>query len=581
MPDGTVVMAGAEGLEIIRSAGGGGGFELEEVPVELECSRPALARLSNGRVLVVGNLVAYELDLRSLELSRPATLKQPRCRGGIIVRPGGALIVGGARGNTGEGAASITVEAYDNATNTTEVQNLIGTTLLDVTTIPWFDRPLLFANSSPVPNPTGSGVYRLNEERAQFDVAPLPPARAPRLLADGSLFGSNASFPTRMSLGSSAIRDSFSTGPSLTMNTDVDFDDVFFDSGFPGSAPEGSTGSTQSSPTNVPIPVWFPADGGWPVVGTLQKVGSRVVYHVPRTPLPGLGLMFLSTNGTLTGYGPVVIEPSIDGTDCLEEGECASGFCVDGVCCDTACTGACVACSAAEKGEGEDGTCEPVVAGTIEDACDVDDPETCDQDGTCDGRGECAMYPDGTECQPGYECSNSACVLLPTGEGGTGPGPGNDGGTGNEDPVCDGDNRINSDGDIDDECHPYRCPLGNPRCLESCTSNRDCVGGYSCSASGKCEKALNVTRLEGCGCRLESRDQRGLSAWALGLSAFFWLARRGCARLRGVAQCPRSLCAELGSEIEPHGRLAEAPPPERCRHRHARFGALTKASDKR
>jgi hypothetical protein len=530
LPGGALVMAGTDGIEVIRPTGRDGDFELELVPTPeaLDCSRPALARLPNGHVLVVGREIAYELDARSLELSPPVALKQPRCRGGILVQPGGALIFGGAGGRDGEGTASRTVEAFDISTDTTEVQNLFGDTQLDVTAIPWFDRPLVFSASQAV---------RLNSELEQFEqVAVEGPGSvpvAPHLLADGSLFDPNGG--SRISLASRASRDSFSAGPSLTMNSDAAFEDVFSGAEFPGNAPEGSTGSTQSSPTNVPIPVWFPAEGGWPLVGTLEKVGSNVVYHVPRTPFPGLGLIFLSTNGTLTGYGPVVIEPSSDGVDCIDAGECASGFCVDGVCCDTACDGTCVACSASEKGDGEDGACEPVIAGTNDAACDVDDLATCDQDGTCDGRGECAMYPEGTECMAGYECSNSACVARPTGEGGAGND--GDGGAGNEGPRCDDDVQVEPNGRRF-ECQPYRCAFARGECLESCDSNRDCIGGYSCSASGKCQKALNVTRIEGCGCRLERRDPGGSPLWALGLSAFFLLGRR-----RGTARARR--CATL------------------------------------
>jgi hypothetical protein len=50
------------------------------------------------------------------------------------------------------------------------------------------------------------------------------------------------------------------------------------------------------------------------------------------------------------------------GGDCLlaDCRVCSSGSCVEGLCCDTTCDGACMACSAAKKGSGNDGVCGPV-----------------------------------------------------------------------------------------------------------------------------------------------------------------------------------------------------------------------------
>ncbi|WP_437878863.1 hypothetical protein [Sorangium sp. So ce513] len=72
-------------------------------------------------------------------------------------------------------------------------------------------------------------------------------------------------------------------------------------------------------------------------------------------------------------------------TPCSTSSECPSGFCVDGVCCDTACGGRCVACSAAKKGWGDDGTCDRI-------ACANPDGE-CAGDLVCIGNGTC-----GTVC---------------------------------------------------------------------------------------------------------------------------------------------------------------------------------------
>ncbi len=102
-----------------------------------------------------------------------------------------------------------------------------------------------------------------------------------------------------------------------------------------------------------------------------------------------------------------------DGGACTAANQCASGFCVDGVCCDGACTGTCMACSAATKGSGTDGTCGPIVSGTDpENECPA---ASCTAGGatpkeTCDGAGACtASTP--TACAP-YVCAGTECATT-------------------------------------------------------------------------------------------------------------------------------------------------------------------------
>jgi len=72
-----------------------------------------------------------------------------------------------------------------------------------------------------------------------------------------------------------------------------------------------------------------------------------------------------------------------NGSPCSMTSQCASGFCVDGVCCNTSCTATCVACSAAKKGSGADGTCGNITAGTDPDGeCSGGTPN-------CNGAGAC------------------------------------------------------------------------------------------------------------------------------------------------------------------------------------------------
>lgn len=92
------------------------------------------------------------------------------------------------------------------------------------------------------------------------------------------------------------------------------------------------------------------------------------------------------------------------GKACSESPMCASGFCVSDVCCDTACSGACQACTAAIKGDGEDGVCGGILfgSGPNDDAC-VDSCGEC-MDGLCEpqcdaGTEVCCHDTDPPECR--------------------------------------------------------------------------------------------------------------------------------------------------------------------------------------
>lgn len=71
-----------------------------------------------------------------------------------------------------------------------------------------------------------------------------------------------------------------------------------------------------------------------------------------------------------------------NGATCTIGSQCASGFCVDSVCCNSICNSTCVACTAAKKGSGANGTCGNIVAGT--------DPDNeCNGILNCNGNGVC------------------------------------------------------------------------------------------------------------------------------------------------------------------------------------------------
>ncbi|MCA9632398.1 MAG: hypothetical protein KC766_32315 [Myxococcales bacterium] len=135
---------------------------------------------------------------------------------------------------------------------------------------------------------------------------------------------------------------------------------------------------------------------------------------------------------------------------CGEGIECASGHCVDGVCCDQPCDGTCVACSAAKKGQGEDGTCGPIVKGLDPDAECPADPSAanaCAAESACSGEASCDCVVPGT-----LQCSTD-------------------------------DERIDENGERV-SCAPYRCRANT--CLTTCASRADCADGALCSSDRVC-----------------------------------------------------------------------------------------------
>jgi FG-GAP-like repeat/FG-GAP repeat len=94
-----------------------------------------------------------------------------------------------------------------------------------------------------------------------------------------------------------------------------------------------------------------------------------------------------------------------NGVACSSAGQCSSGFCTDGVCCNNACTGTCLACTAAKKGSGTNGTCGVIANAT--------DPDNECATGDCNGAGACTSggpSPDGSPCSSGATCNSGFCV---------------------------------------------------------------------------------------------------------------------------------------------------------------------------
>lgn len=166
---------------------------------------------------------------------------------------------------------------------------------------------------------------------------------------------------------------------------------------------------------------------------------------------------------------------SVDGADCEDDGECASGECVDGVCCESPCDDVCEACNAGGKCEAvaDDSACDVIDCDDFDEPCR--DYHDLDVD-RCAGKGECktasaSVCDDFTDTTAGTECS---------------------------DPYCDGSNAIAVDecdgaGACDPDpstvaCGDYACdPAG---CPTTCASGADCAAGVCDRRDGTCPAAV-------------------------------------------------------------------------------------------
>ena len=168
-------------------------------------------------------------------------------------------------------------------------------------------------------------------------------------------------------------------------------------------------------------------------------------------------------NGACDGAGacamysgsPCTPEPCTSGSDC------ASNRCYDGICCDSICSGTCDACTAALKGYGEDGVCEPIMDGLDPDnECPMVGSGTCAAEGVCNGSGSCHAMSEGTVCGAGG-CTDN---LTLTSEA-----------------LCDQNGECTPSQVVD--CAPYLCDSSTDQCTTSCTSDSDCAPGLQCSGS--------------------------------------------------------------------------------------------------
>lgn len=202
---------------------------------------------------------------------------------------------------------------------------------------------------------------------------------------------------------------------------------------------------------------------------------------------------------------------NLRGATCTKAEDCFTGACVGGVCCDSSCQGACMACSAAQKGQGPDGECGLVAAGTDPfNDCSDQGPGSCGTSGACDGNGACAVYPAGTPCAA-PTCADATASTF----------------------ACDSAGACTQK---NDDCGHFTC--GTSQCLSSCTVDTDCrYGGMICdTASGQCVDAPTPdtppahaapVKDSGCSCATPRRRGSRSGAWlALALAAVALRRRR-------------------------------------------------------
>ncbi len=143
-----------------------------------------------------------------------------------------------------------------------------------------------------------------------------------------------------------------------------------------------------------------------------------------------------------------------NGFVCDRDRQCDTDECVDGFCCTSACDGICEACD----NPGSGGTCSQVTGDPHGDRGPCPGENGCV--GTCgDALNECDY--DNTQV-----CSAASCVDGVQSSGLCGA-----------EGTCD-------DGTL--ECGDYACDGEGERCLETCSSNDECVGDAICRVDGVC-----------------------------------------------------------------------------------------------
>jgi hypothetical protein len=511
---GRLVFAGATSVQIVEPRD----WSVQDVSLEspVDCDTPGVVRLASGNVAIAGKTYLFEVIPKTGDIRTLAPLHNPACDASIAALPDGNILVAGGT-QDGESLQEATVFDPSSGEARSHFSSL-PSPLIGGQALTRFGE-VLFLVPPPVQVDSSSAgiIYGFDWRRRDFHPLDLsatyyPSAGVPgvpgqvTLLANGSLLVPSTAGTVvieRAARGASSAPRR--TAPIVvTAGSTVKLTDLPFSYTWP----ENSSGSTASSATNAPIPVWFPATDGWPEVGTFSEwTNTTATWQVPKTPFPGLGVLMFARSGELYPLGTAIVQPIPLGGACDVGGSCESGFCADGVCCNKECTGECLACTAELKAEGADGVCGPSPKGQPDSACKARS-QICGVTGICDGDGACAVHVDGDSCDDeGAVCKKGKCIgKAPVG--------------------CSNDASA---------CAPYNCALSTGECLVECQTNVDCVAGALCNSHRQCETPKPSSRKSlGCtpGCYVAQSPRADLGLWGLGaLGAAAW-RRRGRARPR-------------------------------------------------
>jgi hypothetical protein len=464
-----------------------------DVGAELEQARTghAAVRLLDGRVALLGGYVAQSTPTASVEVFDPATgelsslgsLLVPRADHAAALLPSGKVLVAGGLGFDG---VQTSLELLDPSTGLSSPAGEKPGGLFLGPTLTLLPDGIQLAGAA-LPAETGSCYYdavRDAPEELRFFSACMDTRRATldpsgnTLLLTGEAAGRRKNqVPGEYGRGWMVLgREPLEGGPFISsyppvvsVGTTVTLSGERF-----AALTEGASGSTRQSAGDVPLVEWMPLDGGPGARGKVTRwTDTSLEWTVPNTAFHGPGYLWVVTRGKRSHAALVRIVAANQGTPCADADDCSTGVCRDAVCCDRAC-GDCEACSAAAKGFGVDGVCEPLVEGSpplSSEACPVEPVSTCGRTGFCDGVGACELVPDGTACVKGATCQSGDCVVL--------------------EPTCDGDHQILEGDAFLGDCAPYRCSMNSHSCLVACESNLDCVGSFVCDEANECVPRLD------------------------------------------------------------------------------------------
>jgi hypothetical protein len=485
--------------------------------------------LPNGRVLIVDRTTTELFDPATEAFVAGPTLSSARDGRTAGVLPNGDVVVGG-------NAAALLRERYSLATNAfTPTGPFAVSTIEESSAATPFGRVFMGVGTNRDHEFSDGGGWMFDAlgDGGRGSAAPLGSYAPPRtggalvptiqggvLQAGGDDCAGACGHPTTCSTDTGLLdATSKPTPPTIASAPASVTPGVAF--AVTGTAFEGTRDSTPRWSTRVPLFVWVPASGQGSVrATTLSFTDGTAQVRLPSTGYRGKGFLHVAVAGVTSAGVLVDLVAAANGAACGGPEACASGHCVDGVCCDTACQGVCLACTAAKKGSGADGTCGAIPPeASATDACALFQGAPCASDAQC-GTGICA---DGVCCDARCDGQCEACsveksvgtcvpvVGAPKGsraacatgsdvcaarrcdgttrDGCAGYAPattscrvaGCTGGVETLAATCTGGGACPDA--ATKACEPFAC--GDGACLTRCTADTECAPTYRCAA-GKC-----------------------------------------------------------------------------------------------